>query len=41
MLDQTKSLRIPRSAIPAETEQWAAEHGLEWWLTRVYGMRAA
>lgn len=39
-LDQAKTLRIPRSAIPAETEVWAAENGLEWWLTRVYGERA-
>lgn len=40
-LDQTKTLRIPRSAIPAETEQWAADHGLDWWLDRTYGERAA
>lgn len=36
MLDQAKTLRIPRSAIPAETEAWAAEHGLLWWLDRTY-----
>lgn len=39
MLDQSRTLVIPRSAIPAETEQWAAEHGLDWWLTREYGER--
>jgi len=27
---------VPRSAIPADTEQWAAEHGLTWWLDRTY-----
>jgi hypothetical protein len=36
-LDQTKALRIPRGAIPVETEQWAAGHGLAWWLDREYG----
>jgi uncharacterized protein (DUF2236 family) len=40
MLDWARTLRIPRHAIPAETEQFAAEHGLEWWLTREYGERA-
>lgn len=37
MLDQAKTLRIPRSALPAETEAWAAEHGLEWWLDHEFG----
>jgi hypothetical protein len=40
-LDQSKKLRLPRSAIPAETEAWAAEHGLAYWLDREYGERAA
>jgi hypothetical protein len=41
MLDQAKTLRIPREAIPAETEQWASEHGLSWWLDETYGDRAS
>ena len=36
MFDQAKTLIVPRSAIPADTEQWAAEHGLTWWLDRTY-----
>lgn len=36
MLDQAKTLRIPREAIPVETEQYAAELGLTWWLDRTY-----
>jgi len=39
-LDQTKTLRIPRSAIPAETELWAATNGLTYWLDKTYGERA-
>lgn len=34
-----RPLRIPRYAIPAETEQFATEHGLAWWLDREYGER--
>lgn len=41
MLDQTKTLVVPRSAIPAETEQWARENGLAWWLERTYGAHDA
>jgi len=41
MLDTARTLRIPRHAIPAETEEFAAEHGLTWWLDREYGGRAA
>lgn len=41
MLDHAKTLTIPRSAIPAETERWAAEHGLTWWLDRTYGEHVA
>lgn len=40
MLDHSKKLRIPREAIPAETEAWAAEHGLTYWLDKTYGERA-
>lgn len=40
LLDQSKTLRIPRSAIPAETEAWALEHGLSWWLAETYGERS-
>jgi hypothetical protein len=31
------ALRIPRAAIPAGTEELAAELGLTWWLDRRYG----
>jgi hypothetical protein len=41
MLDSSKRLRIPRSAIPAETEAWASENGLGWWLDETYGARSA
>lgn len=41
MLDTARTLRIPRHAIPAETEEFAVEHGLGWWLDREYGERAA
>jgi hypothetical protein len=41
LLDQSRTLTIPRAAIPAETERWAAEHGLDWWLDREYGEREA
>ncbi len=39
MLDSSRTLWIPRHAIPAETEEMAAELGLEWWLEREYGPR--
>ena len=38
-LDQSKKLRLPRSAIPAETELWAATNGLTYWLDKTYGER--
>lgn len=38
-LDQSRTLRIPREAIPAETEALAEELGLSWWLGREYGER--
>jgi hypothetical protein len=36
-LDYARSLRIPRSALPVMVEEFAAEHGLTWWLEREYG----
>lgn len=39
MLDTSKTLRLPRVAIPDETEEFAAELGLEWWLDRTYGAK--
>jgi hypothetical protein len=41
MLDQSKTLRIPSSALPGETEAWALENGLEWWLIETYGERVS
>lgn len=35
-LDQARTLRIPRSAIPVETEAFAEQYGLGWWLDRTY-----
>jgi hypothetical protein len=39
LLDQSKALRIPREAIPVETEVFAVKHGVDWWLSRTYGER--
>jgi hypothetical protein len=36
-----RSLRIPRERLPEALEAFAAEHGLEWFLSRTYGMREA
>jgi hypothetical protein len=38
-LDYSRRLRIPRHRIPPETEEFAAELGLGWWLDRTYGER--
>lgn len=38
-LDHSRTLRIPRDAIPSDLEAFAAEHGLSWWLDRTYGPR--
>lgn len=38
MLDQSRTLRIPRSSIPREVEEFAAELGLTWYLDREYGL---
>ncbi len=37
MLDHSRKLRIPRSALPAGLEEFAAETGLTFWLEREYG----
>jgi hypothetical protein len=36
-LDHSRTLKIPRWAIPETTEALAAEYELTWWLTREYG----
>jgi hypothetical protein len=38
-LDFARTLRIPRALLPVGVEEFALEHGLEWWLTREYGER--
>ena len=37
MLDQSRTLRVPRGALPEELEALAGELGLTWWLEREYG----
>jgi hypothetical protein len=37
MLDHSRTLRIPREALPAGIEAFAEEYGLGWWLDRTYG----
>jgi hypothetical protein len=37
-LDSSRTLRIPRDALPWVVEAFAAEHGLLWWLEREYGV---
>ena len=39
MFDSSRRLRVPRSSIPASTEELALELGILWWLDRVYGER--
>lgn len=39
MLDQARTLRIPREAIPADTVEYARELGLLWWVDRTYRER--
>lgn len=36
-LDHSRTIRIPRDALPVQLEVFAAEHGLTWWLEREYG----
>lgn len=40
MLDYSRTLRVPRAALPVAVEAFAAEVGLTWWLDREYGMLA-
>lgn len=40
MFDSSRTLRLPREAIPAGTEALAAFLGLTWWLDKTYGERA-
>ena len=40
MLDASRTLRVPREALPEQTEELAVLLGLEWWLDREYGPRA-
>jgi hypothetical protein len=37
MLDTSRTLRVPRWALPAGLEAFAAEVGVEWWVEREYG----
>ncbi len=39
MLDHSRTLRVPREALPADVEEFAADHGLGWYLDREYGLR--
>lgn len=39
MLDHTRTITLPRSAIAEETEELVAQLGLTWWLDREYGER--
>jgi hypothetical protein len=36
-LDKSRTLRLPRSAMPPAVEELAYELGLTWWLEREYG----
>lgn len=36
-LDKSKVLRIPRAGLPSETEEYAQDYDLTWWLDRTYG----
>jgi hypothetical protein len=40
MLDYSRTLRVPRGRLPEGVEEFAAQHGLSWWLDREYGERA-
>jgi hypothetical protein len=37
MLDYARTVRIPRTSLPAALEGFAESHGLTWWLDREYG----
>jgi hypothetical protein len=36
-LDSSRTIRVPRHRLPPELEEFAAEHGLGWFLDREYG----
>lgn len=36
-LDTSRTIRIPRDALPPEVEDFAAQYRLTWWLERTYG----
>ena len=36
-LDHSRTLRIPRAALPPLLEEFAETYGLTWWLDREYG----
>jgi hypothetical protein len=36
-LDYARTIRIPRDALPVAVDEFAAEHGLTWYLERNYG----
>lgn len=38
-VDESRKLRVPRHLLPPAVEAFAAEWGLEWWLSREYGER--
>lgn len=38
-LDSSRALRLPRAAIPARTEVFAARWNLTWWLDVEYGVK--
>jgi hypothetical protein len=37
LFDGSRTIRLPRSAIPQSTENYAQTFGLEWYLDRTYG----
>jgi hypothetical protein len=39
MLDHSRTLRVPREALPGALEELAVELGFGWWLDREYGPR--
>jgi hypothetical protein len=41
MLDHSRTLRLPREAVPEGTEELARLIGLTWWLDREYGEQEA
>ncbi len=36
-MDASRTLKVPREALPPVLEEFAAELGLTWWLDREYG----